>query len=170
MKAFDSTVTVERVKGLLSYNPDTGIFTWRVDRNPWHLKGMVAGGVSTFGHMTISVDKKRLMAHRVAWAITHGDWPKTDIDHINGDPADNRMLNLRMVTRGHNLQNQKKAHHDSKSGLLGVEVRVGKRKTYWIAKIFAEGVLHRLGAFSSAEEASAAYVKAKRRLHPGCTI
>ena len=41
MKAFDSTVTVERVKGLLSYNPDTGIFTWRVDRNPWHLKGMV---------------------------------------------------------------------------------------------------------------------------------
>lgn len=129
MKAFDSTVTVERVKGLLSYNPDTGIFTWRVDRNPWHLKGMVAGGVSTFGHMTISVDKKRLMAHRVAWAITHGDWPKTDIDHINGDPADNRMLNLRMVTRGHNLQNQKKAHHDSKSGLLGVEVRVGKRKT-----------------------------------------
>lgn len=166
MNAFHSTVTVERVKELLAYDPETGIFTWKLDRNSLVKKGDAAGGVSKFGHIVLRADHKFVLAHRAAWAITHGDWPKTDIDHINGDPADNRIANLRIVSRGHNLQNQRKAHRDSKSGLLGVK-QVGKK---WYAKIMAAGVRYELGIFLTPEEASAAYLTAKRKLHPGCTI
>ena len=95
-----------------------------------------------------------------------GDWPTTDIDHINGDPADNRIVNLRMVSRGHNLQNQRKPHRDGKSGFLGVYLKNGK----WQSRIMVGGVSHDLGRFSTPEDASAAYLQAKRKLHPGCTI
>jgi hypothetical protein len=166
MNVFHSTVSVERVKELLSYNPETGIFTWRVARNNKTPAGAVAGTASTFWHRQLRVDFKSILAHRAAWAVTYGEWPIADIDHINGDPSDNRIVNLRMVTRGHNLQNQRKAHADSKSGLLGVK-QVGNK---WDAKIMAAGVLHRLGIFLTPEEASAAYLEAKRKLHPGCTI
>ena len=166
MNDFNSTVSVERVKELLDYNPETGVFTWKSDRNSLIKKGDVAGTLATFGHIQLRVNHRCVLAHRAAWALTQGEWPKTDIDHINGDPADNRIENLRMVSRGHNLQNQRKAHRDSKSGRLGVK-QVGKK---WYAKIMADGVLHRLGIFLTPEEASAAYLEAKRRLHPGCTI
>lgn len=166
MNAFHSTVTVERVKELLAYDPETGIFTWRVKRNNKTPAGMAAGTQSTFGHVQLRVDFKSVLAHRAAWAVTYGEWPTTDIDHINGDPADNRIANLRIVSRGHNLQNQRKAHRDSKSGLLGVK-QVGKK---WYAKIMAAGVRYELGIFLTPEEASAAYLTAKRKLHPGCTI
>jgi len=166
MDAFHSTVTLERVKELLNYDPETGLFTWLQRRNQIISAGDKAGYVSTSGHISICIDSYRVLAHRAAWAIAYGEWPSTDIDHINGDPADNRIANLRMVSRGHNLQNQRKAHRDSKSGLLGVR-KIGKK---WFAKIMASGVLYNLGRFLTPEEASAAYLKAKRELHPGCTI
>lgn len=166
MNAFHSTVTVERVKELLAYDPETGIFTWRVKRNNKTPAGMAAGTQSTFGHVQLRVDFKSLLAHRAAWAVTYGEWPTTDIDHINGDPADNRISNLRMVSRGHNLQNQRKGHSDGTSGYLGVSVRKNK----WQAKIMSGGVRYGLGNFDTPELASAAYLEAKRKLHLGCTI
>lgn len=167
---FKSTVTVDRVRELLNYDPTTGLFTWRVQRNNRVKAGSVAGSVVASGHVLLKVDNKSVLAHRAAWALTQGGWPETDVDHINGAPADNRIVNLRVVSRGHNLQNQRRAHSDSVSGLLGVKRKVGKACVKWEAKIYANGKDHRLGSFDTPEAASAAYLAAKRELHPGCTI
>lgn len=166
MRKFNSTVSLDRVQELLSYDPETGEFRWKVDRNSRYKAGMIAGVVGTFGHITIGVDGKHVQAHRVAWALSYGEWPAEDVDHINGVPADNRLCNLRQVSRGHNLQNQKRGHRDNKSGYLGVTAS-GKK---WAAKIYAEGVAIPLGRFDTPEIAHQNYLVAKRMLHPGNTI
>lgn len=100
----------------------------------------------------------------------HGYWPSEDVDHINHDKADNRIANLRELNRSLNQQNQIRAHKDNKTGYLGVyRNKIGRTQPY-VASIFVEGKAVHLGAFDTAEEAHAAYVKAKRRLHPAGTI
>lgn len=170
MANFDSTVTVARLNELFNYNQETGIFTWRVNRSTLTLAGDRAGSVSANGYATLHVNDKSVLAHRAAWAITYGEWPNTNVDHINGVKSDNRIVNLRKVSQALNLQNQRRARTGSMSGILGVRVRVGKLKTSWSANICVNDKPVYLGSFSSAEEASAAYLKAKRELHPGCTI
>lgn len=160
MSNFNSTVSIDRINELLNYNPDTGVLTWKVTRNNRVKSGSVAGTVSKFGHRAVRVDRMYILEHRAAWAITYGEWPKLDIDHINGDPSNNKISNLRHVSRCVNLQNQSKPHKDSRSGVLGVSMKDGK----WHARIFANGKLTKLGAFDSKESAGAAYIDAKRKI------
>lgn len=162
-----NTHPIERLKELLIYSQETGLFVWRVTRSGKTKAGMAAGTRNKLGYVNLRIDYREFGAHRVAWAITNGQWPTGDIDHINGDPSDNRIANLRDVPRAENLQNQRRAHRDSKSGILGVrEVRPGRFQ----AKIMRNYRLYDLGDFPTAEEASAAYIKAKRELHAGCQI
>ena len=97
----------------------------------------------------------------------HGEWPADEVDHINGDSTDNRLCNLRSVSREVNQENIRRAKRNSKTGLLGVmHTRGGKYRS----AIRVRGVFHHLGHFDTAEQAHAAYVEAKRRLHEGCTL
>lgn len=160
-------LTAQRLRELLHYDPETGVFTRKACYSKLWL-GAIAGTLTAHKYVTIRIDGYRVKAHRLAWLYVTGSWPENFIDHINGIRFDNRFANLRDVTASVNSQNIKKARGNSGHGVLGV----GRQSTgtTWIARIRVGGVAHYLGNFPTAEDAHAAYVEAKRRLHEGCTI
>lgn len=158
-------VTADRLRQLLAYEQETGIF--RCVRARAQLRaGDIAGSRNVNGYWYIGVDRRYYTAHRLAWLFMTGDWPPGDIDHIDGNPLNNRWANLRQVTEHANLQNQRRAHRNSRSGLLGVSP-FGKR---WQSRIRVAGRDRHIGTFDTAEQAHLAYLNAKRVHHPGCTI
>jgi hypothetical protein len=175
------TLTRERLRALLHYDPETGVFTWlprelaefsdaRAQRS-WNTKyaGKSAGGLNVvLGYVLIAVDGGRYFGHRLAWLYMTGEWPSRHVDHIDGQGWNNRWSNLRDVSAAVNLQNQRRARSNSESGLLGVHL--DKRCGRYRAQIRVSGKVHALGYHDTAEEAHAAYVEAKRRLHEGCTL
>lgn len=161
-------LTAERLRELLDYNPETGALT-RLTRPAQRSRiGDVVGWTGAYGYTIVAVDGRDYLAHRLAWLHVHGRWPTADIDHINGDRADNRLENLREVTRGQNLQNQRRARRDNRTGILGVSYRADRGS--WRAHIGAGGRQHHLGTFATPQEAHDAYVTAKRRLHEFGTL
>lgn len=160
-------LTAARLRELLHYNPGTGEFTRLVQTCGRALVGDIAGTDHVRGYRRIRVENVSHMAHRLAWLHVHGEWPAGLIDHIDGNPGNNRIGNLRVVNSSLNQQNQRKAHsHNNKSGLLGVQANNNK----WSANIRVNGKRIYLGTFPTAEEAHAAYLEAKRRMHATCTI
>lgn len=160
-------ITQTRLKELLDYDPETGVFTWRVQTSNYIRIGDVAGMIDVHGYCVIGVDRKLYKAHRLAWVYTYSIIPdKMQIDHINGNTKDNRIDNLRCVTCVVNQQNQRKARCDNTSGFLGVHP-YGKG---WRARIMVNGKDKYLGTFPTPELAHEAYLKAKRELHEGNTL
>ncbi len=151
----------------LNYDPETGVFKWAVSGKCIAV-GKMAGYTTPEGYLSIGYDNKLYLAHRLAWFITHGRWPDKQIDHINGNRSDNRIANLRDVSRSANSQNLRKAKSNNKIGLLGVSW--GKRNKKWTALIFVNGKKISLGYFSDPLDAHNAYLQAKRKHHTGCTI
>lgn len=101
---------IEALRAILSYNPETGGLTWVVDRgsNFHRMKaGSIAGTVSKRGYIIIKINGQFYKAHRLAWYLAAGVWPDPmlDIDHINEAKGDNRLCNLRLVTRSENQKN-----------------------------------------------------------------
>ncbi|MBC9904796.1 HNH endonuclease [Achromobacter xylosoxidans] len=156
----------ELVNSLLEYDQETGVFTWRVYRGGKAKAGLQAGYLRANGYLQIKVQGQFFEAHRLAWLLSTGSWPRQHIDHLDGDPSNNRIRNLRDVSRQINAQNQRRPRDRSTSGLLGVSRHYGK----WQARIGLGGRNHYLGTFTSPEEAHAAYLVAKRKLHEGCAI
>lgn len=158
-------ISAEYAKSVLSYDPVTGEFVWVKGRN----RGKVAGVITQAGYRIITVARKIYLASRLAWLVSTGEWPECFIDHINGNKDDNRLNNLRNISRRGNVENQRKAMNRNKSsGLLGVSK--GAKDNKWKAKIHSHGCDYQLGRYDTKEEAHLAYVIAKRLLHPGCTI
>lgn len=150
-------LTQERLKEVLFYEPETGIFRWRV--NYGHAaSGSVAGNVNNHGHRRIKIDFKHYYAHRLAWLYVHGTWPADKIDHINNDHDDNRLVNLREASQSQNGANCG-AYRSNKLGIKGVHMAPNGR---YIAQIRTSGKRRCLGRFSTAEEASQAYQAAAR--------
>lgn len=118
-------LTQDRLRELLHYDPDTGVFTNIKPRHRVKV-GDIAGSNSGKGYLQIQIDQKRYSAHRLAWLYTYGRFPEEFIDHINGNPSDNRIVNLREVTQRENLQNRKKQVRQDISIPTGV--MVGKWK------------------------------------------
>lgn len=159
----------DRLKQLLCYDPETGLFTWAVDvicgrgrGHPIVKAGDVAGGVSSAPHTSyvfIGVDGKRFAAHRLAFIYMIGVAPDI-VDHIDGNGLNNSWENLRAATKSQNAANSK-TPVDNKVGVKGVmRDKHGKK---WVAQIKPSG--HRsthLGTFDTIEEASAAYERAAR--------
>jgi hypothetical protein len=158
-------ITAQRLREVLHYAPETGQFTRRID-TPGCPAGAAAGSVNGGGYVLIKVDGVRYSAHRLAWLFVNGEWPRATVDHINGQRADNRIANLRDVSRGENSQNRRGPQSSSKTGLLGAS-RNGRR---FAARIKVNGRGQHLGQYDTPEEAHAAYVTAKRVIHPACTI
>lgn len=160
-----SDLTVERLREVLIYDQETGVFVWRIWRNGRTPEGMQAGKTQN-GYRRIRIDGRSHMAHRLAWFYMNGTWPTHLIDHINGDRSDNRISNLRDVTFRVNKQNMRKARSDNKTGFLGVSKCGSKFK----AEIEIDGTRNYLGLFDTALLAYGAYVERKRQLHEGCTL
>ena len=153
--------SVDEIEGLLvafAFDPETGALTSQKT-------GRVAAGKNKHGYITVQFNQKKYYAHRLAWLIATGSWPKGQIDHKNRDRSDNRLQNLRDVSRSENLQNRVKS--TGKTGLLGVTYL--KKGNVYQARIYA-GRSYNLGRFATAEEAHAAYLSAKNRFHvKNCT-
>ena len=156
---------IKRVKDILDYDPETGIFTWRVARGGMK-PGAKAGGRNPGGYTTVSIDSKSVYLHRLAWLLVYGAWPNI-IDHINGVRDDNRIANLRDVSGTENQQNRRSPPRSKKSGApLGVT----RNNRKWRATISMNNKNVALGTYKTQREAHEAYLAAKRELHKGCTI
>ncbi|ATS39292.1 MULTISPECIES: HNH endonuclease signature motif containing protein [Xanthomonas] len=154
-------ITYEEAIKLLSYEPETGQLRWKMSR-PKAKAGSVAGSIKGNGYVQVRVVGKMYLAHRLAWLLTHGAWPKAQIDHMNGIRHDNRLANLRECTNAQNQQNLGLLRHNT-SGCIGASWRAQKGK--WRANIRAHGKVRHLGYFSTPEQAHAAYIAAKAQLH-----
>ena len=137
------------------YNPITGKFTRRVGKNK-------VGSLDKDGYLCIKVSNKTYKAHRLAWYLHYGDWPKEQLDHINGIRDDNRIENLREVTSQQNNFNRK-PNNNSTSNYKGVSWC--KRDKVWVAQIVISGKNMRLGNFKSEIEAATAYDNVARLAH-----
>jgi hypothetical protein len=156
-------LTQERLKCLLSYDPETGIFR-HLRSGHGVRKGDIAGSscdgkVSSYWSMHI--EGMRFYAHRLAWFYVHGEWPD-QIDHIDRNKRNNSILNLRVSTCSQNQINTIKISKPNKHGFRGVHFRPNRKKRY-VAKITVNGKNSYLGCFDTAEEAHLAYVEAAEK-------
>jgi hypothetical protein len=157
-------LTQARLHELISYDPETGIMRWRVNKGAVKA-GQVAGNPNR-GYLQLMVDGHPTFVHRFIWFYVYGKWPDGNIDHIDGNRSNNRLRNLRDVTQSMNIQNEIKPRSNNKSGFLGVKANRG----LWKAEISVNGKTKFLGRFKTPEEAHHVYIEAKRQFHPGCTI
>ena len=173
----DEEPPFEAVSTMLTYREETGKLIWK-HRPVEHFKSLQgwkmwntryalkeAGGYDIKGYVRVSIDGKSYKAHRLAWLLKYGTWPDCDLDHINGDPQDNRIINLRQVSHAENMQN-KKLHSNNNSGQPGVSFI--KQYTKWRACIGLNGKVQHLGWFDSLEDAVTARKQAEiaRQFHP----
>ena len=108
------------------------------------------------------MDKSPLLAHRIAWALMYGEFPDGQLDHINGEPSDNRITNLRLATESQNKANRRRSKRNS-TGFKGVSFR--KRDHIYSAQIRKDKKTMWLGSYKSPEEAHRAYAKAAKEMH-----
>lgn len=155
-------ITLERLKELLDYNPETGIFIRRITTSNRSPKGTKAGRNNGNGYLRIMIDSYTDYAHRLAWFYVNGELPKGEIDHIDGNPRNNRIANLREATPAQNSQNTS-LRKTNKSGATGVSWLNSYQK--WEAYICVNYKKIGLGYFDDLQEARNAYLKAKRELH-----
>lgn len=169
MNTQSNNFTLDDLKTCMDYNPSTGIFTWIKKTNRRVVVGAPAGTSSSSrkGRVVIYLNKTRCFASRLAWLYVHGVWPTGQIDHIDGNPANDRISNLRDVSPLGNSQNIRKANSRSSSGLLGA---TKSKRDKWTSHIKVNGRALYLGRFDTPEEAHLAYVEAKRVYHPTCSI
>lgn len=151
-------LTVERLRAVLRYDPDTG--EWERIKKGAGTRAKVG---SRYGkgrrYIRISVDGKRYLAHRLAWFYMTGEWPYPETDHRDRDSLNNRWRNLREATRSENGLNRGKAKNNT-SGAIGV--RWSKHAKQWVAHV---GRTY-LGYFRSKEAAIEARAQALRSVAP----
>lgn len=147
-------LTYERLKEVLTYNPETGIFYWAKKTCKKVIVGKEAGCCDTrYGYVLIGIDGVVYGAHRLAWFYVHGALPD-EVDHENGRPSDNRLSNLRGCTHFAKSEEHQKPKHNT-SGFKGVHFH--KQTGKWRARISADGRFYSLGLHSTKELAHAAY-------------
>ncbi|MDQ4421461.1 HNH endonuclease [Sphingobium sp. DEHP117] len=176
-------VSIDFLREIIAYDPETGVLTWLPRKPEYFIDGKHSSahraGVwnaryagkpalasrerQGYGHGDILA--KRYKAHRVAWAIHYGFWPETGIDQINGNRADNRILNLRLATMAENMKNQRFSKANT-SGVMGVSWASHRGK--WSAQIKVNRRKIHLGLFTNIADAARARKAAEKRygFHP----
>jgi len=157
-----TTLTADRLRELLFYDRETGVFTRRIRTSNRINVGDEAGGLCSNGYRQIVVEGHHYYAHRLAWLYVTGEWPPVEIDHINGIRDNNRWANLRAATRSQNAANTGR-RKDNKSGFKGVHWNSHARR--WQAMIRINQKTRFLGSFDTPEDASAAYAAASVKLN-----
>jgi hypothetical protein len=153
-------ITAEYLRKRLSYDPETGIFRWRIVPSLRVKVGGIAGSLVKSGHVRIRLKGYPYYAHRLVWLYVHGVWPSAEIDHINCDPADNRLKNLREATRAENARNRSM----SKANTSGYKGIVACKDKFQVT-IKADGKTRYLGRYPSLLAAEVAYGQAAALLH-----
>lgn len=159
-------ITQSQLKEILDYDPETGIFKWKIKKSYFAVPGQIAGCLNNFGYVRIGIGKKSYMAHRLAWLWYYGEWPKKLIDHINHKKDDNRICNLRDATPSQNTLHTKK-HRNTTSKIRGVDWHKSYKK--WMVRIQIDGKRKTIGFFSCIEEAKTAREEAEKRIFPSET-
>ena len=137
-------LTQERLKEVLEYDANTGVFRWRE-------RGIDAGYLNEKGYVRMFVDGKQYRAHRLVILYTDGYMPEGEVDHINRIRSDNRRKNLREVSRQCQIRNCN-TRNDNKSGIKGI--CWAKRDGRWMAYVTVAGKHKRLGYFDDMLEAA----------------
>lgn len=156
-------IDLEELKRLLSYDPETGKWTWKVYRSRLAREGDTAGTPHHKDrYIRLHVNGRMHTAHRLAWFYMTGGWPLGEIDHINGDREDNRWNNLREAPKQLNALNRK-IYRTNTSGQKGIHwhPRLGK----WRVRIQQFGRRISLGCYDTMEDAAAAYAAAEKVLY-----
>lgn len=156
-------ITQERLKSLLSYDPDTGEFRWLVRKSNRTPKGSLAGCRDRHGYIVIRLDAVLYKAHRLAWLYCYGAWPSKNLDHINQTPGDNRLANLREADQHENNQNRR-TQRNSSSGITGVSLHKASQR--WHARIHTRGGCRSLGYYDTKEAAAQARRAAELEIYP----
>lgn len=137
-------LTAARLRELLDYYPETGLFVWRAAHGRWGSlpAGTVVGYKGSDGYLRLFVDGVKYLAHRLVWLHVHGEWPPCQIDHIDGCRSMNAITNLRLATPSENLQNRQGAMSNNQSGILGVFWNESQQK--WVSSLNLYGkTIHR---------------------------
>lgn len=157
-------ITAEELRRILSYDAQTGIFTW-IEVRCLKQRGSIAGKKHNRGYWNIRIGGRNgnlYLAHRLAWLYMTGKWPENQIDHINGIRNDNRWGNLREATSNQNNQNGP----TRRNGLKWAYLLKGKKYSRpWLSKIVVNRKIIRLGVFSTEEEAHNAGCDAAKKYH-----
>lgn len=143
-------LTQEYLKSILHYDPDTGVFTWKVQTGPRAKIGSIAGRKDKRYHCNIKINNTMYKAHRLAWLYVYGYMPENDLDHINRNPFDNRIVNLREISRSCNIRNSGN-RKDNTSGVKGVYFDTGKNK--WASYIRVNKKAKSLGVYKDFDNA-----------------
>lgn len=149
-------LTQDRLKELLDYDPDTGVFVSLKKRGGSKPSTVPVGWTKPgpVPYILINVDGRAYRAHRLAWLYVYGEWPELHVDHANGNSLDNRIANLREAEAWQNLANAKKPVTNT-SGYKGVQWHKAAQR--WMATIRVRGETVYLGLFDDPAEAHAAY-------------
>ena len=157
--------TPEELRTLLRYEPSTGKLFWRDVGSPQRRAKYAGKEAFTAndgnGYRQSRIDGEQYRAHRVIWAMVHGAWPAQQVDHINGDRADNRLCNLRSATSSQNGANRRRVRGSS----IFLGVCLHKQSGRWTAHIQKNGRRRYLGIFPTESAAHEAYAAAAQEAH-----
>ncbi len=149
----NSKLSLDRAKILFNYDPVNGKLYWSdfaLSESKRRLKKDGGLGSLARGYLDLRVDRKLYKVHRLIWFIHYGEWPKNQIDHINGITTDNRICNLRDVTNQENQKNRGLGKNNT-SGFLGVHK--SKNSGKWFASVTINGVTKRKGPYKDKQKA-----------------
>ena len=157
-------ITQSELHALFYYNRETGNFIWKVSRGKRsQLKvGTIAGYTNKNGYKFIRLNKKLYRSHRLAWLYTYGEFPENEIDHIDGNPSNNAISNLRLCNSSQNKFNTKK-RKDNTSGIKGVHWY--KKYGKWQVNLNFNKTRKSLGYFSDLFEACCVITSTRNKLH-----
>jgi len=153
MSNSNSTLTTDRLREMLTYDPTSGIFVWRLNRRRVRA-GDIAGSVNHDGYVRIKVLGAQYFAHRLAWLYMTGEWPIDEIDHKDRKRDNNQWCNLRETDHIGNMQNRVL---ENASGFPGVSLH---QYGGWQSRIRVQGVRKHIGTFESPQDAHKAYMDA----------
>lgn len=163
-KENEALLTAEMARSMFLYQPMTGELLWKISPTTNIKPGSIAGGIEGSGYRRVMVNNRKYLSHRVAWLITHGEWPKEQIDHINHNRSDNRICNLRGSSRVENYRNQG-VYKNNRSGVPGV---IERKPGWYQVYITVNRKQHCSGATSDFFEACCLRKSAENRFnfHP----